>query len=115
MGIKPAFISRVSNAGALAKARHEAASQILRKRRFIFSGRILRAPSDHPLRACCFVPGTFFPLNDYYVRKAGRPNKEWMKTMIPDICAVFGTIEHASELAANKAQWNSAVTQKLGF
>ena len=115
LGIKCAYESRVSNATVRAKAKHPAAMALLRKRRYMLFRRILRAPLDHPLRACCFVPNTFYPVNDFHVRRVGRPSKEWLKEMIPDVIAFFGSLELASEHAADKLHWKSVVSQKLGY
>jgi len=115
LGIKSAYISRVSNAIVREKAHHPAATAILRKRRYMLLGKVLRSPSDHPLRTCCFVPGTHYPINDFYVRRVGRPSHEWVKQMISDVNVVFGSIEIASDLAADKLHWKRVVSQKLGF
>ena len=115
VGIKPAFVSRVSNEAVRAKAHHQAASAILRKRRFMLFGKVLRSEPDHPMRTCCFVPDTLYPLNDFYVRRVGRPSKEWVKDMVSDVCATFGSLESASEHAAYKAHWKGVVSEKLGF
>ena len=115
LGIKTAYVSRVSNAAVLAKAKHQSASAILRKRRFAILGKVLRAPPSHPLRMCCFVPNTLYPLNDFYVRRVGRPSKEWVKQMLTDALTLFGSMECACAHAANKLHWKSVVSEKLGY
>ena len=115
LGIKCAYVSSVSNAVVRAKAQHPAATAILRKRRLIFFGRVLRTPSDHPLRTCCFIAGTLIPLNDFYVRRVGRPSKEWLKQVIEDVCALFASSHVANYLAAGKRHWQRAVSEKLGY
>ena len=115
MGIKPAFVSRVSNEAVHLKAKHRAASEILRKRRLMLVGRVLRSPPNHPIRTCCFLPNTLYPLNDFYVRRVGRPSKEWMKQVMPDICTMFRSLEEASAHTVDKNHWKRVVSEKLGF
>ena len=114
-GIKSAFISRVSNTTVLQKAQHRAASEILRKRRLIFFGKILRCPPDHPLRACCFVGTTWHPINDFYVRRVGRAKQEWVKQMLGDVLQLFDSVDAASKTAACKFQWSAAISERLGY
>ena len=115
LGFKSAYESRISNATVREKAKHPAASAILRKRRYLLLGRVLRSPPDHPLRTCCFVPGTLIPYNDFYVRRVGRPSKEWLKQMLGDVMGVFGSLESAYTYAADKIHWKKVVSEKLGF
>ena len=61
------------------------------------------------------MPHILYPLNDFYVRRVGRPNKEWVKEVMPDVCALFGSLEQASIHAAQKNEWNRIISEKLGF
>ena len=44
------------------------------------------------------LTNTLYPINDFYVRRVGRPSKEWVKDFIADVKAVFGSLERACEL-----------------
>ena len=85
LNIKPAFVSRVSNVEVLSRAKYKSASDILGERQQSLMRKVLRATAGHPLRTCCFVGSTTYPLNDFYVRKLGRPYNEWVKhvTSVP--------------------------------
>ena len=61
------------------------------------------------------MTNTFVPLNDFYVRRVGRPSKEWLKQMVEDVCALFGSVDLANDLAADKLRWQRIVSQKLGY
>ena len=114
VGIKPAFISRVSNKDVLARAGHRAASQILRERRLQLFGKVLRAPHAHPMRQVCFIEGTSHPATERFVRRVGRPCKEWVQEQLSDVTSLFGSIQTAMLSVANKHMWNSALREKLG-
>ena len=115
VGVPPAYISRVSNATVLIKARHRAATDLLLKRRLQLFGKILRAPAEHPLRRACFIPGTFVPTTEQYVRRVGRPCREWLKDTIAQVCQLSGSLLAASVVAAQKSTWNDELTKKLGY
>jgi len=113
LGIAPSYISRVANATVLCKSGHIRATCSLRKRRLQLFGKILRCPSGHPLRDSCFIPGTWTPAVDRYVRRVGRPCKEWVKEAITDTAQLFGSLESALTVAADKVSWSAALTDKL--
>ena len=77
-GIKPAFFSRVSNADAWALAGHPRATSLLTRRQSKLFQRILALEEGHPLRAASFIRGTNRPATDEFVRRRGRPSKEWV-------------------------------------
>ena len=77
LGIKPSFISRVSNAEVLKRAQQNDLSCLLLHQQLLLFGRIARAPPDDPLRLLTFVPGSISPLTSHYIRRIGRPRSEW--------------------------------------
>jgi len=115
VGVLPAYVSRVSNAAVLAKAAHTLATDILRKKRLQLFGKILRVEPQHPLKRACFIPGTFVPVTEQYVRRVGRPSKEWVREVMQEAAALFGSMASASAAAQNKPTWNRNLTEKLGF
>ena len=115
IGVPPAFVSRVSNATVLHKAAHPLASDLLRKKRLQLFGKILRADATHPLKRACFIPNTFVPVTELYIRRIGRPSKEWIKEVVQEAVSFFGSMETASGNAQSKLTWNSALADKFGF
>ena len=55
------------------------------------------------------------PATERYVRRVGRPAKEWVREVIGEVCALFGTMEQANAAAAQKSAWDLALSRKLGF
>jgi len=115
IGVPPAYVSRISNAIVLGKAGHRSATDLLLKKRLQLFGKILRAPAEHPLRRACFIPGTFVPTTEQYVRRVGRPCREWVKDTISQVCQLSGSLLAASVVAAQKSTWNDELTRKLGY
>jgi len=83
IGIKPSYVSRVSNAAVLAKSGHTLATDLLRHRQCRLLDQVLHSPEGHPLRSATFIPGTDQPLTDRYIRRRGAPAKEWLRTLLP--------------------------------
>ena len=115
LGVKPAFISRVSNIAVLNKAHHRAASDILRKRRLILLGKVFRSPQDHPMRSCCFIGSSTHPASGQFVRRVGRPSKGWTQEVLKDAIALFGSVACANDVAQDCLRWKQALRLKLGF
>ena len=78
-------------------------------------GKIARLPSGHTLRDACFILDTWVPATDRLVRRVGRPCKEWVKLVMLDIVALFGSLESALMFVASKQSWNAAISHRLGF
>ena len=115
IGVAPSYVSRVSNATVLAKAAYTPATELLRKRRLQQFGKILRCPEGHPLKTASFIPNTTIPATELYVRRVGRPCKEWVVDALRDAALLFGSVHAATPLAMQKQAWNTALTDKLGF
>ena len=113
LGVKPSFISRVSNAEVLSRAKHPSASSLLLERQLNLFGKILRAAPAHPLRSASFAPGPLRPATDQYVRRLGRPAKEFIPDMISHVNRVFGSLDAAIAPALNKPLWKKAVREKI--
>ena len=107
IGVKPSFISRISNASVLQRTHHTLSSTQLLKRQLQLFGKVIRSPESHPLRQISFTPGTELPLTSRYIRRKGRPAKEWIPEMVRHSTALFGTFADAKQQALDKAAWNN--------
>ena len=107
IGEKPAFLSRVSNAQVLDRSGHQAATQLLQKRQLQLLGKVLRSPEGHPLRSASFIPGTDHPLTERYVRRTGRPSKEWITHLLRVAMQVFGSMQDVQAAATSQSIWSS--------
>jgi hypothetical protein len=115
VGVKPAFVSRVSNARVIDKCGHQCASTLLNKRKLQLFGKVLRSASSHPLRQCCFVADTVCPVTDAYVRRVGRPCKEWVREQMQETVKLFDSVRAAEQRARCKGRWSAALKAKFGF
>ena len=113
IGVKPSWVSRVSNADVLTRAEHIPASSLLLERQLHQFGKVLRSAPEHPLRLASFVPGTEHPATDFYVRRIGRPAKEFVPGMIRHTCRMFGSLDTAVPIARDPMRWKSAVRQAV--
>ena len=76
-GIKPSFMSRVSNAAVLKKAGQVELRRQLLKQQLLLYGRLARSPNEDVLRQLTFIPDSTSPAMGRYVRRVGRPRNEW--------------------------------------
>jgi len=116
LGIKPSFISRVSNLAVLEKAAHPAAISLLEKRQMQLFGKIMRCDATHPLHRASFVPGLRYkPITDRYVRRKGRPAKEWIPEMSKLALRLSGGWGQLEDVNQCKFFWNDFLYSQFGF
>ena len=108
-GIPPAYYSRVSNAKVLQLAHCSKASELLMRRQLVLFGKVVRAPQDHPLRASSLIGNTWQPATSQYVRKVGRPRKEWITTVSREAFKRFGPMHVVAPMTQNAAGWKQKV------
>ena len=108
LGIKAAFISRVSNASVLHQSAQIKFGQELLRQQLLLYGRIARAADDHPLRKLTFVPGTLRSAASRYVRRVGRPRNEWA-AMLAKECRKMGN--DTDNIIPIEVEWRRAVYQ----
>ena len=114
MGIKPSFYSRVSSQEVLKQAEHPKASLLLQKRQLTLLGKVLRSPEGHPLRMSSFIPGTNHPRTEQYVRRRGRPHKEWVRTMMSVAVNLFGDEQSAIDASFSQEIWMNKLHNHYG-
>ena len=103
--IAPSFYSRVSNKEVLRRARHKLATEILLEQQLSQLGRVLRSHPNSPLRSSSLYGGTLQPLVSHYIRRIGRPNKEWMPTILAEAARRAGGYFMLPDLAQNCHTW----------
>ena len=79
--IQPSFYSRISSKTVLIKAGSKSASELLAQQQLVMLGRVLRSPQTSALHKSALVPGTLVPATSFYIRRRGRPRKEWAPTV----------------------------------
>ena len=104
-GIKPAFVSRVTNKSVLETTGQRPLTVLLRKQQLLLYGRVARQSNDHPMRAATFAPGTLRPAVDVYIRKVGRPRMAWATEVGKLALQAAGGLRRLDETIANKVAW----------
>ena len=112
-GVPPAFISRVSNMTILQRAKCKTATDLLLQRQILLFGKVARAPINHPLHMAAFIPGTWQPITDKYVRRVGRPRREWVTEVRTKIYQCIGGHLEVSRLVRSPLIWRYTVCQRL--
>ena len=107
IGVAPSFVSRVSNEEVWRRCERPPATRLLRKRQLQLLGKILRSPEGHPLRTCSLIPNSCRPVTDHFVRRRGRPAKEWMKAVMDEATRIFGGFDIAMRTAQGKLSWEA--------
>ena len=67
------------------------------------------------MRKATLIGDTFVPLTERYVRRLGRPCKEWTKTVMADAIRLFGSSVEVWRLAQSKPGWNKALYLHFEF
>ena len=94
---------------------HSAATALLQKRQLHFLGKVLRALEGHPLRRASFTPDTNWPLTERYIRRLGRPCKEWLRTTLELAYAIFDGRGDVNDCAADKKAWEAQIAQHFAI
>ena len=112
-GIPPSFISRVPNTAVLHRARCSAASDMLVQRQMLLFGKVLRSPLDHPMHVSAFIPGSLQPATSRYVRRVGRPRREWVSEVRSSVFQHVGGHREVTRLVHDPSVWYRAVRQAI--
>ena len=93
----------------LEHAKHKAADELLSVQQLRLLGRVLRSPATSPLHRAAFVPGTLRPATSRYVRRVGRPRKEWVATVLQTANARNTTGQDLRNVAQSPATWHQTM------
>ena len=108
-GIKPAYISRVSNASVLQTTGERPLTCALQRHQLLLFGRVARKPDGHPMRDVTFCPGTLHPATDRYVRKIGRPRLDWAGGVLKLALEAAGSLALLEQAVQDDFAWRSIV------
>ena len=109
LSIAPSQYSRVSNEAVREKAALKSASKQLREQQLIFLGKVLRSDLDSVLQTVSFTPGTMQPTTCAYIRRVGRPRKEWIAEVLPEALRLAGGEQNLRDVVQRKAYWKRLV------
>ena len=111
LNIPPSFLSRISNEVVRQRANCRPFSQLLVDRQLMLLGTVLRSHEHSPLRAVSFTLGTMQPATSRYVRRVGRPRKEWVPTTLGNAYQLAGQGELLTT-AMSEAGWKRLVRSR---
>ena len=109
-GIKPAYVSRISNKTVLEKTVQKPVSHALAKQQLLMFGKVARAPTGSALRDSAFCPHTLSPATEKFVRKRGRPRQEWTAGVLKLAERVAGSFNRVHYEVTSESGWSKIVT-----
>ena len=109
LGIQPSYWSRVSNEAVRQQARWKPASQLMLEQQLILLGKVMRSDGSSPMRTASFMPNSLSPATERYVRKVGRPRKEWITSVLPAAYRITGGDVDLLAATANASSWKHVV------
>ena len=115
LGIAPSFYSRISNNEVLRRAAQNSASQTLLQQQLNQFGKVLRSRDTSHLFSSSLVTGTkwsLIPTVSFYIRRVGRPRKEWVPTILKEALTRSGArVDQLRALALNPTRWKETMTK----
>ena len=106
--IGPSYLTRISNIEVRRRAGVTPASHRLSQQQLILFGKVMRSETEGPLKQVSFVPGTLRFATDRYVRRIGRPRKEWIPTVLQNAFRIAGNAS-LEEISNNAQHWKKVV------
>ena len=103
--IRPAFVSRVSNAKVLAESMQPSLGQQLLKQQLLLYGRVARSLTTNPLRKVTFS-NDLESVTAHFVRRQGRPRNEWAVMLHR---AALKMPENFANIIHDVQEWRAAV------
>ena len=105
-GIKPSFVSRISNSSVLRQSGQIPYGRQLLRQQLLLFGHVARAPATDPLRKLTFVPGSLLPATGHYIRRVGRPRNEWAVMLEREAHKVHANFKGIVQI---ESEWKAAV------
>ena len=79
---------------------------VLRTMQLELLGKVIRSPEESLLRSVSFISGTLQTATSRYIRRVGRPRKEWVTTVLPEaLRRTHGSSQQLEHLAGDPSQW----------
>ena len=108
LGIKPSYVSRVSNAKVLEQLGATPLSRILLEQQLGYFGRLARRPATCPARQLVFNQDLGLKAPDFE-RRRGRPNAEWASHVYKIAQSIFETEETFYACLIDGKAWREAI------
>ena len=108
-GIKPAYVSRVSNGKVLETTGQRPLTALLQKQQLLLYGRVARQGEGSPMRDAAFEPTSLRPAVDMFVRKVGRPRLAWAPEVGKLALQAAGGFLRLEDTIADESEWLNVV------
>ena len=77
-------------------------------------GKVLRSPEGSMIKGVSFTPGLLQSAADRYIRRVGRPRKEWIKSVLPEaLQLVRGNAQVLQQVAQDRELWKRLVQEQV--
>ena len=93
----------------LRRAGMKSATELLTEQQLMQLGKVLRAPQDRASHHTSVIPGTLQTATARYVRRRGRPRKEWATTVLAEAYKRKRQGELLEEIAQDGRAWREFV------
>ena len=111
LGIRPSFISRVSNEAVLARLGVQKLSLLLLEQQLRYFGKIARLPDDNPLRQITFQPSSLMIAIQHGSRRRGRPRTTWIEEVNKHAILAAGSRDHLYQYILDTTCWTQCIRQ----
>ena len=108
-GIKPAFLSRISNAKVLEVTSQQPLTKALERQQLLLYGRVARQPAGSLMRDVTFCPDSLRPAVDRFVRKVGRPRLDWTTRVAKLAVEATNGPHHLDTAIGEASRWKEVV------
>ena len=111
LGVGPSFESRVTNEEVRRRAACKPATKSLLQQQLVQLGKVIRSSPDSPLYAVSLHPVTRQPMVGHFVRRVGRPSREWVPTVLSAAVALCGSQAAVFQIALDEKKWRRVIQQ----
>ena len=108
-GIKPSYISRISNATVLGQTRQPPLTKTLQKHQVLLFGKVAQEPEGSPMREATFYGNTLDGKASRVLRRRGRPRLEWAGEVYKLALQAAGGQRQIQQSIYCPSQWRATV------
>ena len=108
-GIKPSYVSRISNARVLEATGQHPLTTTLQKQQLLLYGTVARHRPGNLMRDATFARRSLRPAVDVFIRKVGRPRLAWASEVGKLALAAAGGLQKLDEAVVDEKLWRNVV------
>ena len=110
LGIRPAFISRVSDTSVLSRLNTYRLSNLLLEQQLLLFGKIARLSYNHPIRNLVFEKNSLDIRSVQFKRRRGRPRANWTSEIYRHAIKISSD-QVFEDLIQDELRWKTAIRQ----